>query len=150
MTKKIALLSTSFFFSVLLFGQNIPRTSCNNCWNADSLGNHRAVVEVTGNGDIAKVDIPWRRRDYHPELKRIIVEDAGTHKKIMNVKTFVLDREHGEIAFEPLSGKGKYYIYYMPYKNEGRSNYPKGVYLEPENTASSQWLENLENQRATQ
>ncbi|HXB94307.1 MAG TPA: glycoside hydrolase domain-containing protein, partial [Puia sp.] len=32
---------------------------------------------------------------------------------------------------EPASGKGAYYIYYMPYRNEGRSNYPKGVYLSP-------------------
>ncbi len=28
----------------------------------------------------------------------------------------------------------------MPYKNEGRSNYPRGVYLKPEATASADWL----------
>ena len=28
----------------------------------------------------------------------------------------------------------------MPYKNEGRSNYPKGTYLKPENIADSKWL----------
>ena len=31
----------------------------------------------------------------------------------------------------------------MPYKNEGRSNYPKGVYLKPEQTASQDWLNKL-------
>jgi hypothetical protein len=33
----------------------------------------------------------------------------------------------------------------MPYKNEGRSNYPKGVYLKPENTATKEWLQSVEN-----
>ena len=33
----------------------------------------------------------------------------------------------------------------MPYKNEGRSNYPKGVYLKPENTASEKWLNSITN-----
>ena len=94
------------------FSQIIPRTNCDSCWNPDSLGNHRAVVEFNGSGKIAKVIIPWRRRDEHPELKRIIVEDAKTHEKVLNVKAFMLDRESGEIAFEPVSGKGFYYVYY--------------------------------------
>lgn len=127
------------------FSQDIPRTNCNDCWNPDSLGNHRAVVQFNGTGKIAKAIIPWRRRDYHLDLKRIIVEDAKTHAKVLNVKAFVLDRESGEIAFEPVSGNGTYYVYYMPYKNEGRSNYPKGVYLKPENTASQEWLQSVEN-----
>ncbi len=38
---------------------------------------------------------------------------------------------------------GTYYVYYMPYRNEGRSNYPKGVYLQPETTASADWLKEL-------
>jgi hypothetical protein len=47
------------------------------------------------------------------------------------------------LYFEPTSGKGTYFVYYMPYKNEGRSNYPKGVYLKPENTASVDWLKEI-------
>jgi len=128
-------------FSV--FSQNITRTNCNSCWNPDSLGNHRVVVEVDNSTNIAKADVQWRRRDFVPELKRIIVEDAKTHQKVLNVKTGSINRESGEIYFEPLSGKGIYYIYYMPYKNEGRSNYPKGVYLAPENTASTNWLNSV-------
>ncbi len=31
----------------------------------------------------------------------------------------------------------------MPYKNEGRSNYPKGFYFKPENTASDNWLQSI-------
>lgn len=127
------------------FAQNIPRSNCNNCWNPDSLGNHRAVIEFNGSGSVAKVAIPWGRRDEDPQDKRIIVEDAKTHEKVLNVKTFMLDRESGEIAFEPMPGSKTYYVYYMPYKNEGSSNYPKGIYLKPENTASEEWLHSIEN-----
>lgn len=34
-------------------------------------------------------------------------------------------------------------MYYLPYKNEGRSNYPKGVYLPMENTASPDWIKTI-------
>jgi hypothetical protein len=135
------------FFAATLVAQKVPYTNCNNCWNADSLGNHRAVLKYNGTGKIAKATIFWRRRDENPELKRIIVEDAKTKQKVLNVKIGTLNREYGDIYFEPLSGSGTYYVYYMPYKNEGRSNYPKGVYLAPENTASEDWLNAVENEK---
>lgn len=124
-----------------VYSQKIPYTNCTNCWNPDSLGNHRVVVQVGGNEKIVKVIIPWRRRDADPQDKRIIIEDAKSKQKVLNVKSGNLNRESGEIYFEPISGRGTYYVYYMPFKNEGRSNYPKGVYLKPENTASAGWLE---------
>src|ERR1700744_4150758 len=98
-------------------------------WNAHSLGKIRAVVEVAGSGRIAKAVINWRRPDEHPEAKRIIVEDGQTSKLVEGSWTGAISNESGEVFFQPVSGKGTYYIYYMPYKNEGRSNYPKGVYL---------------------
>ena len=122
------------------FSQEIPHTNCDGCWNPDSLGNHRVVLKYNGTDKVAKATILWRRRDEHPELKRIIVEDAATHQKVLNVKTGEINRVFGNIYFEPVSGKGTYYVYYMPYKNEGPSNYPKGIYLKPENTASEEWL----------
>jgi Tfp pilus assembly protein PilF len=108
-----------------------PFTSGNNEWNADSLGNIRAVVEVPAACQVAKVLLPWRRSDKDPAAKRIIIEDAATHRPIDRFSADRIDNESGEISFEPASGKGTYYIYYMPYRNEGRSNYPKGVYLTP-------------------
>ena len=128
----------------LLQAQEVKYTSANDSWNADSLGNHRAVVRFNGEGNVAKAIIEWRRRDSDPQNKRIIVEDAKSHQKILNVKTSVINREQAEIYFEPVSGKGTYYVYYMPYKNEGRSNYPKGVYLKRENTASTDWLNSIQ------
>ena len=125
------------------FAQKIPYTNCKNCWTEDSLGNHRVVLTFNGTGKAAKVIIPWRRRDTEPENKRIIIQDAQTKQKITNVKLGTINRETGELVFEPTSGKGTYFVYYMPYKNEGRSNYPKGIYLKPENTASATWLNGL-------
>ncbi|WP_221887752.1 glycoside hydrolase domain-containing protein [Chitinophaga polysaccharea] len=139
------LLLAGFTFSFLTtaLAQELKYTNGNNNWNADSLGNHRAVVTFNGSGSVARVVIPWRRRDEHPELKRIIIEDTKTKQKITNVKVLILNRERGDICFEPTSGKGDYYIYYLPSKNEGRDNYPKGVYLAPEQTADNNWLQSI-------
>lgn len=123
--------------------QETRYTVSDNPWNADSLGNHRAIVQFNGTGNTARVVILWRRRDVNPQNKRIIVEDVHTHQKVLNVKAGEINNERGEIFFEPVSGRGIYNIYYMPYRNEGRSNYPKGVYLTPENTASADWLKNI-------
>lgn len=113
-------------------------------WSTDSLGNHRALITFNGSGNVAKALIEWRRRDIDPWDKRLIVEDAKTEQKVLNVKTGIVNNERAEIWFEPTSGNGDYYVYYLPSKNEGRSNYPKGVYLEAENTASESWLQNTQ------
>jgi len=136
-----------FIFSVILlfvthfvWAQALQYSDCPGCWNADSLGNHRIVVRCNEAASVARVVIPWRRRDVHPESKRIIVQDSATGKIILNKTTGVISRESGEVFFEPVSGKGIYYIYYMPYRNEGRSNYPKGVYWKPDTTATAGWM----------
>jgi len=141
--KKI--LAACIFFSIVspAFSQELNFTNCTNCWNPDSLGNHRVVLVFTNSGRYAKAIIPWRRRDENPQDKRIIIEDAKTQQRILNVKAGTLNREYGEIYFEPVSGSDTYYLYYMPYKNEGRSNYPKGIYLKPDTTASAEWLNGL-------
>ncbi|MEP7376949.1 MAG: glycoside hydrolase domain-containing protein [Chitinophagaceae bacterium] len=140
----------SIFFLVLIGSycsnaQAVRFVSGNNSWNPDSLGNHRFIVTVSPteflkNKNVVRVIVPWRRRDMQPEEKRIIIEGAKTGRKVLNVQIKKAEREYGEIFFEPVSGAGKYYVYYMPYKNEGRSNYPRGVYLKPETTASPGWL----------
>ncbi len=138
--KRTGLLSALLFTAGILPAQVLSYRSGNNNWNADSLGDQRAVVQFTGTGPVAKVIIPWRRADHEPQNKRIIVQDGQSRQLVQNVKTGNINEESGELYFEPVSGKGIYYIYYMPAKNEGRSNYPKGVYLAPLNTASEKWL----------
>jgi hypothetical protein len=141
--KKAVIICILLFILQQSFSQTIQYTNGNNAWNEDSLGNHRAVVDVTENTKTAFVKIEWRRRDSFPEKKRIIIEDAQTQQRILNVKAVNINRESGELYFEATSGKGKYYVYYMPYKNEGRSNYPKGVYLKLDTTASTTWLQTI-------
>lgn len=136
---KIFLLAAAVLAFVCSNAQDIPYKTCNNCWNRDSMGNHRVVVLVNQENNVAKVVIPWRRRDANPESKRIIIQDAKTGQKVLNHIDQNITRELGEIYFEPISGKGLYYIYYLPLKNEGRSNYPRGVYLKPENTVAANW-----------
>ncbi|MEO5682315.1 MAG: glycoside hydrolase domain-containing protein [Chitinophagaceae bacterium] len=127
----------------LSHAQQIKYTAANNSWNADSLGNHRAVITCNAMAKLARVIIEWRRHDENPDLKGIIVQDAKTGARLQNVLAAVVNREYGDIYFEPLAGSGKYYVYYMPYRNEGRSNYPKGVYLKPDALTSPEWLQNI-------
>lgn len=135
------------FFLMLLSAtaaaQEVKYTNGNGGWNADSLGNHRAVVTFNGSGKVARVIIPWRRRDTLPEQKRIIVQDAQTKQAIPHVAIHRLTREQGDLCFEPVSGKGNYYVYYLPYKNEGRANYPKGVYLPPLPSVNDAWSQSF-------
>ncbi len=124
----------------VLAAQPVKYSNGNNSWNADSLGNHRAVVTYNGTGKLARVVIEWRRRDNNPGAKRIIVQDAKTSALVANVSIVNINREYGDIFFEPVSGAGTYYVYYLPYRNEGRSNYPKGVYLQPTTAANAAWI----------
>jgi len=140
---KLPFLLIFSFLSSFSFAQQINYTDGKGSWDPDSLGNHRVVVSFTGKGGPARVVIPWRRPDTSPELKRIIIQDAVTKQKITNVSSLLINNEKGDIVFEPVSGPGDYYINYLPSKNEGRANYPKGVYLAPENTASDVWLKTI-------
>ncbi len=145
MSKKMpACICLLILFLATVHAQQINFTSADDGWNADSLGNIRAVVHFNGTGSIARVVIEWRRRDVDPQKKRIIVQDAQTQQRIKNIKIESVSREYGELFFEPISGSGVYYVYYMPYKNEGRSNYPRGVYLKPDITASADWLNSID------
>ncbi|MFZ4619629.1 MAG: glycoside hydrolase domain-containing protein [Bacteroidota bacterium] len=143
-----------FFFLPLLYaGDGILKyVNGNNSWNADSLGNHRIVVRVSAkeyakDHQAVSVKIPWRRRDEHPELKGIIVIDTKTQQRVKNVYPKLITRESGELIFEPTSGPGDYFVYYLLYKNEGRSNYPKGVYRTQDTAASADWLAQILNNK---
>ncbi|GGE53262.1 hypothetical protein EV200_102404 [Pedobacter psychrotolerans] len=125
------------FWQLSINAQVLKYTNGNHSWNADSLGNHRVIVQFGGEGKTAHAKINWRRRDNHPESKGIIIQDAtGKNVSVLGLDRFT--QESAEIYFEAPQ-KGKYYIYYLPYKNEGRSNYPKGVYLKS-NVSDKNWL----------
>ncbi|MEP6749436.1 MAG: glycoside hydrolase domain-containing protein [Bacteroidota bacterium] len=142
--KKPAIFTVLFSFIVSAsFAQQIKYTNATDSWNPDSLGNHRAVVIYKRTNKIARVMVAWRRRDTNPETKKVIVQDAKTGALVQHVEVAAINREYGDIYFEATSGPGVYYMYYMPYRNEGRSNYPKGVYLKPDTIAGAQWLKTI-------
>ncbi|MBL7847427.1 MAG: hypothetical protein JNL40_08170 [Cyclobacteriaceae bacterium] len=128
----------SLFVYTLSSAQELPFTICENCWNPDSLGNHRAVITVPSAGKTALVKIEWRRRDQNPEKKMILVTDEKG-KLVLNVGRGAVNREYGEVYFEPVAGPGTYYVYYLKYFVKGRSNYPTVIYPEYKETASREW-----------
>lgn len=110
-------------------------------WDADSLGNHRVVVKVEKEANVIWAHIPWRRRDINPENKGIIIVDAETNQIIENVLPLTINREFGDILFQPKTAPGKYYIHYLKHKMHGRSNYPKVTYPEFFSQAEKNWLQ---------
>jgi len=113
-------------------------TVADTAWNADELGNIRAVVNVASPVKSALAHIEWRRRDDDPAGKNIMVTAAdGTAVK--NVVRGTIDNVSGDVYFEPSVGAGIYYIYYLPYKKSGSANYPKDFYPKFEETADPTW-----------
>src|SRR5690606_6259686 len=116
------------------YNQNdIPFVIAEKPWDVDMYGNHRAVVEVSGINDslVVSAVLPWRRADLRLETKKIIVVDANSGALIDNVIVKELTAEKGVIWFQPTSGAGIYYIYYLPYKF--RKGYAAARYEEPWN-----------------
>lgn len=110
-----------------------------NSWNPDSLGNHRAVVQVLKTGKVAGIELEWRMQNYSTD-QEIIAVDAKNNQRILNVTAKNISRERGTVLFEPVSGPGKYFIYYLPYKLTSSANYPKAVYKKATKSASESWL----------
>jgi hypothetical protein len=109
-------------------------------WNPDSFGNHRVVVAVAESVPAVRAHIEWRRRDRHPEAKRILVYPADGSTRVHNVRIIAASQMSGDVAFEPVAGAGEYLIYDMPYTGTVKSNYPRITYPGPDSTASGDWL----------
>ena len=110
-------------------------------WDSDSLGNHRVVIKVAREADAVWIHIPWRRRDFNPEEKNIILIDAETGGRVRNLCRVSINREYGDLVFQPATAPGVYHIYHLPYIMSGSRNYPTVTYPRPEETAEMNWLE---------
>ncbi|MBI2301401.1 MAG: hypothetical protein HYU66_21050 [Armatimonadetes bacterium] len=105
----------------------------------EALGKHRARVRVEGPAEAVRLHLPWRRRDLHPEAKRILIVDAATGKTLRNVAAVHLEREFGDLVFQPETAPGDYFVYYLPYTVQGNWGWYGGDYLKPEDTADPAW-----------
>ena len=70
-------------------------------WDSDSLGYHRIVLKAEKKGDANYAHIEWRRRDNSPEGKGFILVDGTTNKRILNVISLSINKEAGDIIFQP-------------------------------------------------
>lgn len=78
-----------------------------------------------------------------PGSKNLIVVDAATGERITNVCRFTIDREQGEVVFQPQTVPGEYYIYYLKNVMSGSPYYPTVNYPAFENTASADWVRKI-------
>lgn len=124
------------FFSVSA-QQSIPYSITKNPW-IETLGSQRVVVDVENASDAVLVKIPWRRRDRDANQKGLIITDVKG-KEVRNILRVNINRERGELIFQPNSGAGIYYIYYLPWKGEKRNGSFSGNYLKPEDAPEKKW-----------
>ncbi|WP_236994923.1 glycoside hydrolase domain-containing protein [Christiangramia fulva] len=97
-------------------------------WNADSLGTQRAVLKVLSDDDTVSATIPWRNRNVSNEQQLIIVDSLSNHR-FYPTQYNEMNALSGTFRFHPNSGKGIYYVYFLPYELHGSKNYPNAVYL---------------------
>ena len=146
MNKLLLISITLTIRAFLSFGQEIPYATGQ--WNPEGLGNHRAVIYVKKIANAVKVKVPWRRLD-KVDNKALILIDALTNLRVKNIYETQLNNEFGEIVFEPVSGEGNYYLYYMPSRNAGNWWFPDAQYEKPSNTFDPDWKKNVKGQIAS-
>jgi hypothetical protein len=105
----------------------------------EQLGNHRAVVQVDRPSEAVWIRLPWRRRDADSDKKAVLVFDAATRKQIRNVVVGKLAQACGEIAFQPATVPGRYYVYYMPMSRAEPGYSPEAAYTSAHETADIAW-----------
>jgi len=110
-------------------------------WDRYALGNHRAVIIVDEDNWAVRARFEWRRRDPKPESVDVILVSAATGETIVNAVRLHLDRFSADIIFEPVSGPGEYYFYYLPYDGNPDAYYQKVEYRKREQTAATAWAE---------
>lgn len=113
------------------FPSSIPYRIADTPWREDGLGNHRVVLLAEEMAPLVRAVVPWRRRDRHPEDKRLILL-ARSGEKAASLLRLRVTQEEGEFLFEPVAGPGIYDLYYLPFvpcTTKGRYD---GEYLLPE------------------
>ncbi len=110
-------------------------------WKADGFGNHRVKLKAGEQADAVWAHVEWRRRDLAPEKLETLVVDAATGKRVANVVRVNVNREFGDIVFQPATAPGEYDLYFMPYTESiVQWNY-QTHYMVPEAKADLAWVE---------
>ncbi|MCX6224047.1 MAG: DUF6067 family protein, partial [Bacteroidia bacterium] len=136
--KKLLTLIFCISLGVSVFAQLPVLRYTTGSWNPDTLGNQRVVVRVEKSAPAVACEIPWRRRDLNPQDKEILIYSQKGNQLVKNLISKDINRESGQLIFEPVAGAGEYYVYYLPFKSSGGS-YPKVNYLKPADRADAGW-----------
>ncbi len=107
---------------------------------SEKFGNHRARLQVVEQSDAVRIHILWRRRDIDPQNKATIIIDAKTGKEITNVIRININREFGDLVFQPISGPGEYYLYYMPFTHNNLCADWRTCYTPPQDKTDPAWI----------
>jgi hypothetical protein len=108
-------------------------------WDA-KYGSHRARIYVSRKAEAVRVHIEWRRPDRDPEKKDLLVVDAATGRTIRNVVRLAINREYGDIVFQPETAPGEYEVYYLPSVQTGSPYFPVVTYPAPHTDADPDWI----------
>ncbi len=134
----VAVLATSAIAPACALAQDEKIATTMEKWDRYAFGNHRYAVDVATAAPAVQVTIPWRLRDRAIGEHRIIVTDSAGHP-IANVLRRHVDQVSATLAFEPVQGAGRYYVYFQPFQQTGSRNYPKLSYLPWQDTVASTW-----------
>jgi len=117
---------------------SIPETP----WS-ESLGNHRAVLQVNEPADAVELNITWRRHDRNPEERKfIIIHESGD--TIKNIHRILVNNEYCQLVFGPAQKSGKYFFYYLPYEVQEEYGFYNKNYLKPEKEPEKSWSDKIE------
>lgn len=108
---------------------------------SEGLGNHRAVIEIGEDKEVAHLNLVWRRHDKDVSQRRFILVRVDNNQKVLNIYRQVVNNERCEIFFGPVTA-GKYYFYYLPYNVDTDWGYFSNDYLSIEATPDPLWLTN--------
>lgn len=110
-------------------------------WN-EALGNHRAVLQVATPADAVDLSFKWRRPDKDVDQRRFLIVNAQTGDTIRNINRTEVNPEICNITFGPVSEKGTYYFYYLPYEVQLGHGFYGQDYEQKEDAPDQAWLAN--------
>ena len=109
----------------------------------ESLGNHRAILQIDESSEVFTLDFDWRRPDRNIDETCFLILHAETGDTVQNIKRVDVSAEKCKLMFGP-AVKGLYYFYYLPYKVVHGYGAYNGDYIAKEKAPDSVWLTEID------
>ena len=106
---------------------------------SEAFGNHRAILQVDKPAKEVLLDYDWRRPDKDVDQRRFLIVNAETGDTIPNIHRIEVNNERCCLLFGPVSAKGKYYFYYLPYRVQRDCGFYGGGYDPKEKEPNANW-----------